>query len=83
MMLPLLRVTLGRLLGEGGFAFVYTCSDVYDCAVKYCLKKIIIQVGRPATGSAMLRAQSVAHPRHQSSPAAHPGGEGGREGGLG
>jgi serine/threonine protein kinase len=37
-------VSLGRQLGEGGFAFVYLCSDVYDVAVKYCLKKIIIQV---------------------------------------
>lgn len=37
-------VILGRLLGEGGFAFVYACADAIDPSRRYVLKKILIQV---------------------------------------
>lgn len=37
-------VALGRQLGEGGFAFVYACTDAMDPGQHYVLKKILIQV---------------------------------------
>ncbi len=37
------RVYLGPLLGEGGFAFVYACTDVQDESRRLVLKKLIVQ----------------------------------------
>lgn len=36
-------VHLGPLLGEGGFAFVYACTDAQDPSHRYVLKKILVQ----------------------------------------